>query len=329
LSFIEREVAKLSRAIRGKGNDQIILNCKSTGFLKLCRRDYQLILLCIPAVAIVFTFNYIPLYGIVMAFQDFSPSLGVFRSPWIGFENFKQFVNSIFIWRLTRNTVLLGFYTLLFGFPAPIIFALLLNEVKLSMFKRVTQTISYLPSFLSVVTIIGIIQTMTNRDNGVINIILSKIGLERISFLTSSEWFRPLYIISGIWANLGMGSIIYLAALSGIDVELYDSAYIDGAGKWQQMIHITLPSITPTIMILLILASSNIVNNDFIKVILLQTPLSYETSDVISTYVYREGLMGARYSYGTAVGLLNMVVAFFILNITNFIAKKFSEYSLY
>jgi len=290
-----------------------------------------LVLLSIPAFVLLIIFNYIPMYGIVIAFQKYNPAIGILKSPWVGFLHFSNYFKDPFFFRILRNTFLLGLFSLICGFPAPILLALLLNEVKLKTYKRFAQTISYLPNFISTVIIIGILKDLFSPSGGIVNEILQYLGLIKspINFFGESEWFRPLYIGSGIWQGVGFGSIIYLAAIAGINPELYESALIDGANRWHQMIYITLPTISSTIIILFILAVGGILGNDFTKILLMYSPITYETADVIQTYVYRQGIQNANYSYASAVGLFMSLISFAFLFGTNYISKKVSETSLW
>jgi len=298
-------------------------------FLRQAKRDFPLYLIALPGLISLIVFKYIPIYGIIIAFKNYNPGLGIFASKWVGFEHFIRFFKDPYFFRIFKNTFLLGFYTLLFSFPAPIILALLLNEVRNDSIKKIFQTISYLPNFISVVIVAGFIIDFTSMSDGIINDIIAFFGGERISFMAEPEWFRPIYIISGIWQGVGVGSIIYLAAISGINNELYESAYIDGAGRWKQMRYITLPCLMPTIAILLILSVGDIFGSDFTKILLLYRPLTYETADVISTYVFRMGIQGGSFSYSTAVGLFLSVISFIFLFFTDRISKKISDISLF
>ncbi|HBP38160.1 MAG TPA: sugar ABC transporter permease [Clostridiales bacterium] len=300
-----------------------MLNQKS--FWKRFIKDYELHLLVLPGLAVLLIFKYLPMYGIVMAFQNFNPGKGIFGSDWVGFKHIIDYFEDPYFYRTMRNTFLLGFYTLLFSFPAPIILALLFNEIRNRIFKRVVQTISYMPYFLSTVIVVGLVIEYTNLSEGLINNIIEMLGGQRINFFALTRWFRPLYILSGIWQGVGFGTIIYLAALSGVDEELYEAAVIDGAGRFKQMRYITLPGITPTITIMLILAVGGILGNDFQKILLMYRPGLYEVADVVSTYVYRAGIEGANYSYSTAIGLFLSVVSFVFLYSTNKISKKFGD----
>lgn len=293
------------------------------------KRNIVLYVMVLPGVLMLIIFNYFPMYGIVMAFQNFKPALGFFNSPWVGSLHFERLITDSQFIRTFKNTIILGVYTLFFTFPAPILLALMLNEIKHSAFKRVSQTISYMPYFLSTVIIVGIMKDMLSMNDGVVNNTIAWLGFSKIDFFTSPEWFRTLYIGSTFWQNIGFSSIIYLAALSGINPELYEAAKIDGAGRIKQIIYLTIPCIMPTIIILLIFAVGGIVGNDWQKILLIYNPATYTTSDVISTYVYRSGIEGASQSYASAVGLFNSVVSMILLVSTNYIARKAGETSLW
>ena len=293
----------------------------------LCKR-YDIYILLIPGIVIYILFHYIPMYGLIIAFQDFHIMDGFSGSKFVGLKHFINFVNDPYFSRLIRNTFLLSLYGPLWGFWQHILFALLLNELKNKLFKRITQTVSYLPYFISTVIIVGMLMQFTLTD-GPINDFLVSIGIGRQRFWLDSKWFRSLYIGSGIWQGLGWGSILYLSALSGISEELYEAAIIDGATRLQRVRFITIPGIMPTIVILLIFNVSGLVSVGFEKAFLMQNPAIYETADVISTYVYRRGLLDARFSYGAAIGLFNSVIAFMLIAIANKTAKKLSEISLW
>lgn len=297
--------------------------------IKSLKRDKYLFLMLLPVLIYFIVFCYVPMFGTVMAFQDFSPGKGFLESPFVGFRWFREFFGSIYFERLMRNTILLNIYGLLWGFPIPIIFALLLNEVRDGPFKRVSQTVAYLPHFISVVVVVGLIYNFLSPNDGIINLMITRFGGQPINFMGEPKWFRTLYIGTGIWQNFGWDSIIYLAALSSVDPQLYEAAKIDGAGKWRQLFNITLPAISTTIIILLIMNVGNIMNVGFEKVILMYSPATYETADVISTYVYRRGIMGSQFSFGAAVGLFNSVINFMLLIAVNRISRKVSEVSLW
>ena len=291
-------------------------------FWKNLRRDRQLVFMLIPVVIFFAVFSYYPLYGILIAFKDYSISKGILGSPWAGLRYFRQFFLSPYFGRLLRNTVLISVYSLLWGFPVPILFALLLNEFKDGKFKRLIQTVSYLPHFISLVVICGILIDIFSPQGGVVNALLYSLTGKRINFFGEPEWFRAMYVGSGVWQEFGWNSIIYLAAITGINPDLYEAARIDGAGRLRQIWHVTLPGIKPTILTLLILNLGNIMSVGYEKIILLYSPTTYETADVISTYVYRTGLLSQQYSYAGAVGLFNSVINIAILVLCNFAGKK-------
>jgi putative aldouronate transport system permease protein len=291
-------------------------------------RNKYIYIMALPVIAYYIIFHYMPMYGAIIAFKEFNPALGIIRSPWVGFKHFKSFFEGVYFWRLIRNTLLISIYSLVWGFPAPIILALLLNEVKNNYFKRTVQTISYLPHFISLVVVCGIIKDFTSTD-GVINDIIELLGGERTNFLMKPEWFRPIYVGSGIWQEVGWGSIIYLAAITNIDPELYEAATIDGASRWKQTWHITLPGIVPTIVILLILRLGGLMSVGFEKIILLYNSATMETADVISSYVYRRGLLDFDYSFSAAVGLFNSVINLILITSANKFSRKISETSLW
>ncbi|NCN04926.1 MAG: sugar ABC transporter permease [Spirochaetales bacterium] len=295
-----------------------------TGF----HRDKELLLMLLPVVVYFIVFHYIPMYGATIAFKNYTPAKGFTGSPWVGFVHFVRFFNSVFFSRVVINTFAISALSLLFGFPAPIILALLLNEVKLRWFKNSVQTITYLPHFISLVVIIGLLREFTLTD-GVVNDMLSFFGVQRRPLLQFPEYFRTLFVVSEVWQTIGWNSIIYLAALSGVDPELYEAAKIDGANRWKQTIHITLPSIQSTIMILLILRMGRLFTVGFEKIILMYSPSTYSVADVISTLVYRTGLLEMNFSYSTAVGLFNSLINFLMLLLANKLSKRFSETSLW
>jgi putative aldouronate transport system permease protein len=285
-------------------------------------------LMLVPVVSYYLLFHYGPLYGAQIAFKDFSPGRGIFGSPWIGFTNFVDYFHNIYFWRLIRNTLLINILNLVFGFPAPIILALLLNEVRMRLFKRVVQTITYMPHFISIIVISGMLVTFLGRD-GLINNLLAIVGVERTNYLLEPRWFRAIYVASDIWQHAGWGTIVYLAALSAIDPQLYEAAVIDGAGRWKQMLHITLPGIAATIIILFILRLGAMMNLGSEKILLLYNANTYETADVISTFVYRKGILETSFSFSAAVGLFNSFINFAILLSANRISRYVSGTSLW
>ena len=286
----------------------------------------QLYLLILPVVVGFLLFHFAPLYGLQIAFKDYNLVKGVGASEWVGLENFKKLVNDPFFLRVVKNTVVLGFWTLVLGFPLPIMFALAVNEIRPQhgLFKRVVQSISYLPHFVAVVIIVGLMYEFFS-SGGIVNQFIQALGFEPVKFLGSMTMFRPMYLGSAFYQTIGWSSIIYLAALASIPVELYEAAHVDGASRWQRIHYITLPGLMPTIRVLFILGVSVIVASSFERAFLLQTPGTYEVSDVLDTYVYRRGLVKLDFSYGTAVGLVNSVVAFILVFFTNWLAKRTSE----
>lgn len=282
-----------------------------------------------PVILHFFIFQYIPMYGVIIAFKDFSVTKGILHSDWVGLKYFYEFFNSFYFFRTMKNTLLISVYTIIFQFPVPIIFALLLNEIKDGLFKRSIQTITYLPHFISIVIVVGLMANFLNPSDGIINKLLDQLFGYSKDFMGDASWFRTLYISSDVWQQFGWGSIIYLAALSGIDPALYEASAIEGANRWQQMRHITLPGLMPTAVMILILNIGGLLSVGFEKIILMYNPMTYETADVISTYVYRKGVLGAQYSYAAAVGLFNSVVAFILLFSANRISRKVSEISLW
>ncbi len=292
------------------------------------QRNWSLYVLAIPVLIFYAVFMYKPMYGAIIAFKDFIPAKGFWGSEWVGLYNFERFFKSTYFVRLMRNTLLLSIYSIIFGFPAPIILALLLNEVKNKKFKSITQTITYLPHFISLVVACGMIKDFC-LSTGIFNDIIAIFGGERSPLLQDPKYFRTIYTASSIWQEVGWGSIIYLSALSGVDSQLYEAASIDGAGKWKQLLHVTLPSILPTIIIMLILRMGSLMSMGYEKTILLYNPATYETSDIISSYVYRVGLQEQDWSYSTAIGLFNSVINCLLLVVTNKISKKCTETSLW
>ena len=273
-------------------------------------------------------FKYIPMYGLVISFKRYSLFKGISGSPWIGFKYYKQIFTDTYTLKLLKNNLLLGLYSVLSGFPAPIILAIMFNEIKIVKYKRITQTISYLPHFISTVLIVGILNELFNMD-GIFNSALYKIFGDKTDFLGSSKWFRALYIGSDIWQQCGWGAIIYLAALSGVDVSLYEAAYIDGCGRWKKIWHIDLPSILPTIQILFILRLGSILGASFEKVYLMQNPGNTVVSEILQTAVYKRGIINGEFSYSTALGLLTNVVSFVFLITANLISRKANGNSLW
>ncbi|MFI2856576.1 ABC transporter permease [Paenibacillus sp. JSM ZJ436] len=292
-------------------------------------KSYQLYLFVLPALLYYVVFHYVPMYGVQIAFKNFMAFKGISESPWVGFEHFERFFNSFEFTKIILNTIQLSLMQLILGFPAPIILALMLNQLMHKRFKKFVQTIIYAPHFISTVVIAGMLFLFLSPQTGFINKLIEGLGGEAVFFMGDPGWFRSVYVLSEIWQNTGWGTIIYLAALTSISPELHESAVVDGANKFQRIVHIDIPGIMPTAVILLILSTGNIMSLGFEKVYLMQTPLNLPTSEIISTYVYKTGLVGAQYSFSTAVGLFNSIINFVILLSVNQIAKKTSNTSLW
>lgn len=292
-------------------------------------KQYQLYLMILPAVIYFLIFHYGPMYGIQIAFKDFRPIEGITGSPWVGFKYFERFFKSYQFWRVLRNTLLLSVFQLAAGFPVPIIMALLLNQVKNMKFKKLVQTVTYAPHFISIVVLVGMLNVFLSPSTGLVNHVIQLFGGEAVYFIGKPEYFRTIFVASGIWQNAGWGTIIYLAALAGVGPELYEAAKVDGASKLQIIRHVDVPSIAPTIIILLIMNLGRIMNVGFQKAFLLQNPLNAETSEIIQTYMYKVGLLQMEFEYSTAVSLFNTLINVVLLLTANRIAKKFSENSLW
>jgi putative aldouronate transport system permease protein len=301
---------------------------RSLMFKKKVLKNWQLYLFLVPALTYFIVFHYVPMYGVQIAFKEFYANQGIWGSPWIGFEHFERFFNSYYFLRLIKNTLLINFYQLIL-FPLPIILALSLNEIKNSTFKKWTQTITYAPHFISVVVIVGMIVAFLDPEAGLINHIIVALGGQPISFMTSPDWFKHIFVWSGVWQNIGWGSIIYLAALAGVNIELHEAAKIDGASRFQRILHINIPAILPAIIVLLILEMGNFMSVGFEKILLMQNSLNSESSDVIQTFVYQVGLLEGQYSFAAAIGLFDSMVNIILLVTLNQVAKKTSENSLW
>lgn len=308
---------------------------KKTGFFFRLADDIKthpcIYLLALPVLAYYIAFCYVPMFGLTIAFKRYVPAKGIFGSDWAGMYGFEHFVNYLkdpYFFRTLKNTLLISVYDIIFGFPTPIIFALLLNEIRYEKFKKVVQTVTYLPHFISIMVVCGMITTFVGRD-GIINDIIAMFGGERSNLLANPALFKPIYIISGIWQGVGWGSIMYLAALSGIDSQLYEAASVDGAGVLRKMWHVSLPGIVPTIVIMLILKLGTILSVGYEKIILLYSPATYETADTISSYVYRRGIIDTDYSFSAAVGLMNSLVNLLAVVVSNKICRRLTETSLW
>lgn len=292
------------------------------------RKNWLLYLLILPPLIYLLIFNYIPMYGVIIAFKNFKPRLGIFGSQWVGLKYFKDFTSSVFFTRTFTNTLAISGLNLLFGFSAPIIFAILLNEVRNMRYKKLIQTVTYLPHFITTVIIASLVLVFTN-STGFITEIFNSITGHTGSMIADKSLFRGIYVVSDIWQGFGWGSIVYLAAISGINPELYEAARIDGANKWKQIINVTLPGMTSIIIIMFILAVGNIMSVGWEKAFLLQSPLTYETSDIISTFVYRKGFEDMNYSYSAAVGLFNSVINLVLVLTANKLSQKVNDTSLF
>lgn len=291
-------------------------------------RNKAIYSMLILVLAYYIIFHYIPMGGAVIAFQDYKPALGMLGSKWVGFKHFIGFIKGPYFGRLISNTLLLNVYQIIFGFPAPIILALLINEVRFGPYKRIVQTVSYMPHFISLVVICGLISTFSRTD-GIFNDVIAAFGGERNNLLSQPELFRTVFTASGIWQTIGWGSIIYLATLSSVDPSLHEAAAIDGANRMRRIWHIALPSLVPVIIVQLIMRLGNILTQGFEKIILLYNPLTYETADVISSYVYRRGLLDQDYSFASAVGIFNSIVNLAVLVFANSLMKRATRQSLW
>lgn len=294
------------------------------------RMNKGLYILILPIVLFLLVFNYLPMGGIVLAFERFTPKNGVFFSEWVGLKHFISFFTSVYFVRILKNTLILSMLSLVIGFPMPIIFALMLNEVEHEWFKKCIQVVSYMPNFISTVVIAGIIIDFV-ASKGLVTQLLVKVGIlkEGKNLLTISAYFRPIMILSDLWQTTGFGSILYLATLSGINQELYEAATIDGAGRWKQTFHVTLPGIAPTITIMLIMRIGSLLQANSDKILLLYNSLIYEVSDVIGTFTYRKGLIEQDYGYSSAVGLFNSIIGMILLTVSNGVSRKIGDTSLF
>ena len=289
----------------------------------------QLYLFILPAFLAFFIFSYVPMYGVMIAFKDYIPTLGVWGSPWVGFKHFTRFFESYYFWDLLKNTIGISVYSLVVGFPLPIILALALNEIKDGPLKKFSQTVTYAPNFISTVVMVGMILAFLNPSTGIINHVVQLLGMEPIAFMEDPRWFKTVYVLSGVWQGTGWGSVIYLAALAGVDTQLHEAAVVDGATRLQRIWHINLPTIRPTMVILLIMNVGSVMNLGYEKILLMQNPLNMESSNVIATFVYQQGLLEAQYSYAAAVGLFNSAINAILMISVNKIASKLGESSLF
>jgi putative aldouronate transport system permease protein len=308
-------------ALRQRGRaSRLLLDIWNTRYLQL---------MIIPFLIYFIIFKYIPIYGVTIAFKDYKVVRGIAGSPWVGLRHFMTFFKGPYFVRLVRNTLLLNVYNLVFTFPLPIIFALLLNEVRPLIFKKFVQTVSYLPHFISLAAVIGMLVMFVSPGTGIVNKIITALGGEAIYFMAEPRWFRPLYVISGVWIGLGWSAIIYIAALAGVDVELYEAASIDGATRVKLMWHVSLPSIKNTVVVMLILRIGQMMSLGAEKVLLMYNELTFDTADVISTFVYRRGLQYAEYSFSTAVDVFNSIINIILLVTANSLSRKYADSSLW
>lgn len=296
----------------------------SLRFRKYMNKNWQLWIMLLPAIAYIFIFCYVPIYGVQIAFREYDFSKGFTGGDWVGFKYFKQYFDSPMFYTTLKNTFTIAFTSIVVGFPAPIILAMIVNQIRNKKWKKILQTTVYIPYFISVVVLVSMINIMFANDSGVLSNLLKSVGLvaKETNILGKQSNFVPLYVLTGVWQSMGWNSIIFIAALSSVDTQLYDACRIDGANRWQTMLHIDLPALVPTIMILLIMNMGNILNVAFDKIFLMQNSLNMGASQVISTYVYTVGIKSSQFSFGAAVGLFNTVVNFVFLLITNGISKK-------
>lgn len=300
----------------------------SNHLLKRIKQYNALYIFMLPAIVYVVIFYYGPMYGVQIAFRDYNAAFGIWGSKWVGLKYFKDFFEGYYFWKLVRNTLTISFYSLV-SFPLQILLALMLNEIKNYKYKKFVQTALYAPHFISIVVMVGIITTMLSPTIGVVNHVMESLGYQRQYFMIQPDAFRHIYVWSGIWQHTGWGAIIYLAALSNVDIELHEAATIDGANRIQRIRYINIPTIMPTIVVLLILRIGGIASVGYEKAYLLQNSLNLEVSEIISTYVYRRGLVGGQYSFSTAVGLFNNVINVIMLLLANAISRKAGETSLF
>lgn len=291
--------------------------------MKTLRKHKSMYLLLFPGLLYLLLFKYAPMFGVVIAFKQFNLSDGIWGSPWIGFDNFKRFFDGVYFSQIMSNTVLISLYKLLFGFPAPIILALMLNEIRIQWFKRLIQSVSYIPHFISWVIIYGLLIAFLSPGEGLINILLRNAGFHGISFLTEPNWIRSLIVASDIWHEVGWGAIIYLAALTGIDTSLYEAARVDGAARWKQLWHVTLPGLSAVIILMLLLRLGKVLDVGFDQIFMMSNVFNREKSDIIETWVYRVGLQELQLGLASAVGLFKSVIGFILILTANQLAKKF------
>lgn len=302
---------------------------KKPTVLNTFKRDYQLWIMILPAIAVIVIFSYLPMYGIQLAFRDFDFSKGLTGGAWRGLYYFDQFINSYLFIDLMKNTFFISLATIVIGFPAPILLALILNQIRRKKMKQIMQTTVYLPHFISIIVLVGMLNVLLSPETGIVGYLMKSIGLGHINLLASTNTFIPVYVLSDIWQHCGWNSIIYLAALSTVDPLLYDSAKIDGASRWQTVRYVDFPAIVPTIIILFVLSMGGILSTGFEKIFLMQNSLNLPVTEVIATYVYKIGIVSNQFSYAAAIGLFNTVINFIFLFAVNAIAKRASNMSLF
>ncbi len=296
---------------------------------KSLKKNWDLYFLILPVIIYFFIFKYIPIYGVQIAFRDFLSTQGFFGSPWVGLKHFIRFFNSYNCWEIIRNTLGISIYQTLVGFPMPILLALMINEVRIKLFKKTIQTVTYIPHFLSTVVVVGMLTTFLSPQTGMVNHMIAALGGKPVYFMAEPAWFKTLYVFSGIWQNTGWSSIIYMATLANIDTEMYEAAIIDGAGRIKRIIYMTVPCLVPTAVILLIMEVGHIMDVGFEKVFLMQNTLNIGVSEIISTYVYTTGITSSQFSYSAAIGLFNSVVNFILLIGVNYISRRLTDTSLW
>ncbi|MDQ0890427.1 putative aldouronate transport system permease protein [Paenibacillus sp. V4I9] len=307
-----------------------IKNATSYGrLIRRLQRDKWMYLLLLPGVLYFLIFKYVPMWGVVLAFKNYQPFLGFMKSEWVGLEHFRNFFQNPDFVKLLRNTLLLSLYNLIFFFPAPIILALMLNELRIALYKKAIQTLIYIPHFISMVIVASISYVFLTTEGGVVNGLLQQYTGHKINFLADPEWFRPIIILQTIWKECGFGTIIFLAALAGVDAEQYEAAIVDGANRWRQLWHITLPAIKSTIIILLILRMGDVLENGFEQIYLMTNALNRDVADVFDTYVYLMGITQGAFSYSTAVGLFKSLVGVFLVFTSNYLARRFGQSGIY
>jgi len=325
----KRVLKRMKRKIQSVGDAVVYRQSEKNGLIKNLIKYRQLYIMLLPGILHYLVFRYLPMSGLIIAFQDFDLYAGILGSEFVGLKNFIEVFSSNDIYRLIKNTLFLGTFSLLWGFPLPILFAIALNEVKFSHFKKFVQSISYLPCLISITVIASMTIDLLSPSTGIINEIIEALGGEKHYFMADPKWFRRIYVITEVWAKFGYNAVYYFSALAAIDTELYEAAEVDGCSRWKRIWHITLPGLLPTICTLLILNAGQVFQASTDKILLLYNPLTYETADTLGTFVYRRGLMEGDYSYSAAVGMFESVVCFVIVLLTNKISKRVSENSLW